>query len=105
MRFLQLLVLLLRAADEAHRGHAVAVAVQRPFARLDQFGTIGKTEIIVGAKVQNLRPRRNLDLPRLHRHDHPLGLVKTGGFQPGKLGGEMGQKMRCSLQMQPCLRR
>ena len=50
----QLLVQLLRAADEAHRGHAVAVAAQPLVGRLDDGGMVGQTEIIVGAEVDDL---------------------------------------------------
>ena len=49
---LELLVLLLRAADEAHRGHAVAVAVERGLRRLAQLLAVGEAEIVVGAEVR-----------------------------------------------------
>ena len=42
------------AADEAHRGHAEAVAVERRFCGSNQIGMIGEAEVIVGAEVQHL---------------------------------------------------
>ena len=53
--FLELLVNGLRAADKAHRGHAVAVCIQRGVGRLDNFRMIGEAEIIIGAQVDDLR--------------------------------------------------
>ncbi|MNF06602.1 hypothetical protein D3C80_2065890 [compost metagenome] len=70
-------MLFLRAADEAHRRHAVAIAVERLLAGLGQFGIVGKAEIVVGAEVQHPLARGNLDLAGLLRGDHPLRLVKT----------------------------
>ena len=49
-------MLFLRAADEAHRGHAVAVAVERLLGGLAQFRVVGKAEIVVGAEIQHLCP-------------------------------------------------
>jgi len=43
-------VFLLRAADEAHRRHAVAVAVERLGGRLPQVGAVGETEIVCWRK-------------------------------------------------------
>ena len=55
MRRLELLVHVLRAADEAHRGHAVAVAVERrACAASTQRRVVGEAEIVVGAEVQHL---------------------------------------------------
>ena len=54
---LQRLVHVLRAADEAHRGHAVAVAVERRLAGRDQRRMVGEAEVVVGAEVQHLRRR------------------------------------------------
>ncbi len=51
---LQLLVDVLGAADEAHRGHAVAAGVQSFPGRLDHVGVRGKPEIIVGAHVDHV---------------------------------------------------
>ena len=64
---LELLVLLLRAADEAHRGHAVAVAVERRLGRLAQFGAVGEAEIVVGAEIQHLARRRPRSRPTASR--------------------------------------
>ena len=45
---------ILRAADEPHRRHAEAVAVERGLGGGDQAGMIGEAEIIVGAKIEKL---------------------------------------------------
>ena len=45
----------LRAADEAHRGHAEAEFVERAFGRGDDFGMIGEAKIIVGAEIDRRR--------------------------------------------------
>ena len=62
-RRLELLVQLLRAADEAHRGHAVAVAVERVLGGVAQFGVVGEAEVVVGAEVQHLARRRPRSRP------------------------------------------
>src|SRR5262249_38975058 len=51
---LELLVNLLRAADEADRGHAVAEALQPVHGGGNDFGMIGKAEVVVGAEVDDL---------------------------------------------------
>ena len=87
----QCLVLFLCAADESHRRHPEAIAVERGFPCLCQVIAIGQPEIIVGAKVQNLRaPDRNLT--RLFRGDDAFGLIQPGVFQPINLRAEMLDK-------------
>ena len=90
-RGLELLVLVLRAADEAHRGHAVAIAVERRLGGVAQVGIVGEAEIVVGAEIQHLAAA-DLDLGRLRRGDHALGFVEPGRFQPFEFGGEMGKE-------------
>ena len=51
---LELAVQRLRAADEAHRGHAEAELVERVAGRGDDLGVVGKAEIVVGAEVDHL---------------------------------------------------
>jgi hypothetical protein len=46
----------LRAADEADRGHAEAVVVHRGLGGGDQAGVVGQAEVVVGAEVQHLPP-------------------------------------------------
>ncbi len=53
MRASSCLVLFLRAADEPHRGHAVAIAVERLLRGLRQLGIVGEPEIVVGAKIDD----------------------------------------------------
>jgi hypothetical protein len=66
---LQLLVQVLGAADEAHRGHAVAVRPEPPVGGLDHGRVAGQAEVVVGAEVDDLaaadrdgRALRPLDL-------------------------------------------
>ena len=56
-RQLELAVQGLRAADEAHRGHAEAECVERRLGGGDHLGMIGEAEIIVGAEVDRLARR------------------------------------------------
>ncbi len=51
---LQLAVQRLRAADEAHRGHAEAELVERRARGGDHLGMVGEAEIVVGAKIEQL---------------------------------------------------
>ena len=50
-RFLEILVQVLRPADEPHRGHAEAVVLERPRGGLDDRRVVGEPEIVVGAEV------------------------------------------------------
>ena len=56
-RLLELAMQRLRAADEAHRGHAEAELVHRALGGGDHLGMVGETEIIVGAEVERLARR------------------------------------------------
>ena len=86
---LELLVLLLRAADEPHRRHAVAVSLQRvPSPRVDQLGMVGEAEIVVRAEVQHLAAGFGVDHAALGRGDDPLVLEKAVGPDRGKLAGQ-----------------
>ena len=87
-RGLELLVLLLRAADEPHRRHAVAIAIERLLGSLAKLSAVGKAKIVVGAEVQHL-VAAHLDLGRLRRGDHPLRLVESRRFQPFELAVDM----------------
>ena len=75
-RALQLLMDILRAADETHRRHAVASAVHGPLGRLDQTGMVRKPQIVVGAEIQH-GAARDFDLGTLRRGDHPFGLIQS----------------------------
>ncbi len=56
-RRLELLVHALRAADEAHRGHAEAVAIEAVLRRADEPRDVGEPEVVVGAEVEHLAAR------------------------------------------------
>ena len=69
-RLFELAMERLRAADEAHRGHAEAEFGHSATRRGDHVGVIGETEIIVGAEIDRLaraRLRRDMDAPALDR--------------------------------------
>ena len=76
LRF-QLLVQVLRAADEAHRGHAEAVRVQRLLGGGDHVRVVGQAQVVVGAEVEHLAAAFQLDLGRLRRDDDALGLEQA----------------------------
>ena len=67
----------LRSADEAHRRHPVAPAVERLVRRLDHRRMTGETEVVVGAQVQQLASV-DVDVRALRRRHHELGLVEAG---------------------------
>ena len=91
MRALERRVQIAGAADEAHRGHAEAVAVERLFRRGDQLGMIGETQIVVGAEIEHLAPARDLYAGALRRQDRPLGLPQRLGANDFELGGDVGK--------------
>ena len=72
---LELLVGILRTADETYRRHAVAASVHAVFGGLDQFGVVGKTEVVVGTEVDNLLSAFYGNAGRLRRDDHTLVLI------------------------------
>ena len=78
-RLLQFLVQILRAADEAHRGHAETVAVQRGLGGSDDVRVVGQTQVIIGAEVQHRAAIGQGDLGRLRAGDDALGLEQAGG--------------------------
>ena len=97
---LELLVLLLRAADEAHRGHAVAIAVERLLGGRDQLGVVGEAEksgntltwalpdIPVGGKV-TVRYAVQVDADA-------LGVTMTNLATPTSPGGSRPSEPDCT---------
>lgn len=75
---LELLVQVESAADEPHRGHAVAVLVQRCMCRFYQYRAVGQPKVVVGAEVQDVVARFDRDVGALGRCDHALGFVEPG---------------------------
>ena len=70
----ELLVRLLRAADEPDRGQPVAPVVEGLVRGLDDLGMIGQAEVIVGAHVQDVGPA-------LRRRRGPAG-ARSGPARP-----------------------
>ena len=88
---LQLLVDRLRAADEPHRGHAVAVAVERRLAGGHQPRIVGEAEVVVRAEVEDFRAVGEADGGRLRARDDALGLVEAVGADLGERVPDVGQ--------------
>ena len=73
---LELLVDVLRSADEADRRHTVAATVHHLLGSLDQPGRIGKSEIVVGTEVQRLASVLKSNFGRLRGSDVAFVLVE-----------------------------
>ena len=69
----------LRAADEAHRRHPVAVPVETVARGGDEPRIVGESEVVVGAEIDDRGAARELDLRRLRRADDALLLVEAVG--------------------------
>ncbi len=94
----QLLVQVLGAADEAHRGHAETMRVQRILGGLDQLRVVGQAQVVVGTEVQHRAAVVQGDLGRLRAGDDAFGLeqplradgVQFLGVVPGQRGDVRG---------------
>jgi len=89
---LEFLVDSLRAADEAHRRHPIAVLVESGVRRLHQHRIIGETEIVVGTQVEHPAAVCQHDVRRLWRSDDPLGLEQPCFHQSGRALREVGEQ-------------
>src|SRR5207247_1513647 len=89
---LELAVHRLRAADEPHRGHAVAPPLERGVRRGDDLGMVGQPQVVVGAQVQHLAPAGHADMRRLRRLDDVLVLVQTRLAQLGQAAAQVVAK-------------
>ena len=106
MRRLELLVQVLGAADEAHRRHAEAVALQRLVRGRDHLRVVGQPEVVVGAEVQHPAPVLELDLGRLRAGDDPLGLEQAVGADRSRVSARrasMGLDMARKLPGQSAI--
>ena len=79
----------LRAADEANRGHAEAALVKPLARRGHHFGMIGEAEVVVGAQVDQLAPV-HLDLRILLRSDEAFVLGQVLRLDLVEFGLDMG---------------
>jgi hypothetical protein len=89
---LELLVHGLGAADEAHRGHAIPVPVDRAMRRLAESRMIGEPEIVVCAKVDELAAVGEAHDWLLRRAQHALGLEEPLLAQTPGLGRQTVEK-------------
>ena len=76
-RGLQLLVNVLRPANETHACHSKAMRVERFFGSGDERGMIGETEIIVCAHVEHAFAAGDRDVRILRASDNSLRFEKT----------------------------
>ena len=92
-RFFQIAVQILRAADETHRAHAVAVACEccvgcAPHSRIGR-----QPQVVVGAQVQNLAAAAvggaGGDVGALRVENDPLGFIQTGCLQGIQFGRQV----------------
>ncbi|MNG82971.1 hypothetical protein D3C79_416880 [compost metagenome] len=67
-------MLILGAADEAHRGHAETVAVEPLMSGGDEVRVVGQPQVVVGTEVQNLLAT-HCNLGLLSRGDDAFLLV------------------------------
>ncbi len=80
-RLFELAMERLRAADEAHRGHAEAEFVHRRLRGGDNVRMIGEAEVVVGAKVDRLARairRSDADSPALRSGQKAFALQEAG---------------------------
>src|ERR1700723_4200649 len=82
---LQFFVNLLRTADEGHRRQSVAPAVKRLVRCLDYFRVVGKSEIIIGAQIQDGLLVGQIDSGILRTCKNAFRLVQTGLADPQEL--------------------
>jgi hypothetical protein len=101
---LEFLVHRLCSADEAHRGHAVAVAIQCPMRGLAQRRVIGQAEIVVRAQVDDLAAILQAHNGLLRGRQHAFRLEEPLAPQVGRLAVEPLEKVAiqvpgsCGLQ-------
>jgi hypothetical protein len=84
-------VQVLRAADEADRGHAEAVVVHRLLRGGDQAGIVGEAEVVVGAEVQHLPPG-HLHMCALGAGDQAFALHQPVGLDLGEGRGDVAEE-------------
>ena len=87
--FFKLFVEILRPADEADGGHAVAARLHRFLCRGDEPRAVGEAEVVVGAEVQGLASVLEGDFRALGGSDVAFFLVEAGFLDGGELSGEM----------------
>ena len=89
----EILVDVLRAANETDRRHAEAVGVERLFRRGDERRMIGQPEIIVRAHVEDAPAARDPDLRVLRRGDDAFGFVEALRPDFGERVGESADRI------------
>ena len=67
----------LSTADETYGSHAVAACVHAVFGRLDEFGVIGQTKVVVRTEVNHFLTAFDSDTGGLRRDDHAFVFIET----------------------------
>jgi len=75
----QLFMNILRTADEAHAAHTIAPEIYVFLSSFNDFGMRGKTEIVIGAKVQN-GFSIHFYFSALRRFNDAFGFIEPGCF-------------------------
>ena len=70
----QLLVKILRAADEPNGGKSESVILQRLVGGGQDLGMVGQAQVVVGAEIQDIAPRRHPNMGALRADDDALFL-------------------------------
>ena len=91
----------LRAADEAHRGDAVAESAQRIVRRFDNGRMIREAEVVVGAQIDHFAAVGEHDDRTLRGADEQLMLQKPRGVECSSLALESFTKFleHCILEI------
>ena len=95
---LELLVDVLRTADEADGAHPEASCIHSFLGGLNEAWVVGETEVVVGAEVDHFLPRADLDVSGLRGDDDALPFVEPS-FIDGLefLGEELLHVLKHSL--------
>ena len=78
----------LRAADEAHRGHPIAVAGQGIVRGLQHLGMVGKPQVVVGAEIDHLAAIGEPHDRTLRRTDDTFALQKSRCIERRRISGQ-----------------
>ena len=73
----ELLMGVLRTADEAHRCHTIATSIHAVFGRLDKFGVVCEAKVVIGAEVDDVLATFYLNGRGLRRDNHAFVFIQT----------------------------
>ncbi len=85
----------LRAADEAHRGDAVAIAGEALVCRFDNGRMVGQSQVVVGAEIDHLASVGKRDHRALRRADDALALQQSCGVERLGISRAAAREIHC----------